>query len=388
VTGLGLVSAAGESVDSLREALDAGAPLVREVTAFETSEGWPTRCADAPDFDLARHVPSVRSYVDRTSALALAAAKAALEDAGVLDEGGRGGREAGLAYGTEWGCLDSMELFYAKLEKSPRFAPPLPFSHSYANSPASVLAIEFRLRGHHVVYSTGRTSGAWALLGGADAVALGRTALVACAASDSFSRAAFRHYLAAGKLLPDGVKDPRRDAEGRFILGEGGACLVLEEERAARARGADVKAALAGSGVAALLRQGYEGRRPFIAPKERRRVAAGGDRATALERAAGDALARAGVSPGDVKAIFGTSPDAAGAEVELSAAASALGMSAAEARAMTVATGLVLGETMAASAVLAAAAACAGRREGAALVLCAQGDDAGASAIALVLAPA
>jgi 3-oxoacyl-(acyl-carrier-protein) synthase len=266
-----------------------------------------------------------------------------------------------------------MELFYGKLQSGkPRFAPPLPFSHSYANSPASVVAIELKLRGDHRVYSTGRLSGAWAVLSGADTVALGAADAVACCASDSLTRSAFRHYLANGRLLPDEVADPASDELGRFLLGEGAACLVLEAGDVARGRGTAPKAKLLAVGSAA----------------EK-------DVAAALDGAARDALDRGGVQAGEVKLFIGTgtdgtNPAAAGAGSEIAAAARLVQEPEDVVKSGFLSTGLVLGETMGASGVLAAAAACVSAAEGPVLVLAAEGtgETGPAMALAVLVGPA
>ena len=365
VTGVGVISAGGEDAVALASALERGEPIASEITAFETEPGEPARAAEIADFDLARHVPSVRSYLDRTSALGLAAAKLALGHASLIDEESRGG-EVGLAFGTQWGCLDSMELFYAKLAGgNPRFAPPLPFSHSYANSPASVLAIELKLRGHHIVYSTGRASGAWALLAGGDAVELARADAVVCVAADSLSRAAFRHYHSRAELLPDDVASPAGDAEGRFFLGEGAGAVIIEDLSSAEARGAKALAKVLGSGVAS-----------------------GEDVVTAIEDAARAALLRAGLLPGDVARVYGTAAGRGAIESESAAVASSLEIPPERAREITVPAGRVLGETMAAGAPLAVAAACARGVDGPTLVVSADGTGTRPSAVALMIGPA
>lgn len=373
VSGVGVVSAAGKTPAALGHALRARQPLPGDITAFEPAEGEPARAVEIAEFDLSRHVPSVKSYIDRTSALALAAGKMALDDAGLTDadQTDADGRGVGLSYGTQWGCLDSMELFFGKLVSgNPRFAPPLPFSHSYANSPASVMAIELGLRGRHAVYSTGRLSGAWALLGAADAVALGAADVMACAASDSFTRSAFRHYHSNSRLLPDDVPDALSDGRGRFLLGEGAACLVLETEDAARGRGAQAKAALLGVGSAS-----------------------GRDSASALEAAARDALERAKAEPGGLESFIGTASSAAGARSELAAAARLAGRPEEEIEGAFLSVGLVLGETMGASGLLAAAAGCACVEDGPVIVLAAEGPgepDEGegrGAAVAILLGP-
>jgi len=375
VTGVGAVWSGGESAAELARAIREGprgtstAPC--ESTAAARAEGE-ARQEFGPGtrgirgFDLSRHVPSVKSYIDRTSALALAATHIALSDAGLLEPASRRGRELGLAYATQWGCLDSMELFYAKLRgANPRFAPPLPFSHSYANSPASIVSIEFGLRGHHIVFSTGRTSAAWALLGAADAVTRGRAEAIACAGSDSLSRAAFAHYQARGRL-PPGDRSGDGSGADRFLLSEGAGCLVIESGEFARERGASARAAVLGAGAAT-----------------------GGSTAAALAEASREALLRAGLLPGDVRAGVGTAAHRSGREAEAEALELALELPPEKARGLYSSAGTILGETMGASATLAAAAVCAGGAPMPALVLCAEleEDGAAASAVAILLGP-
>ncbi len=186
-------------------------------------------------FNLKDYIPTVTSYVDRCSALALAASKLALESAGRLERDSRGG-DWGLAYATAWGCLDSMELFFAKVAKKPKFAPPLVFSHSYANSPASLVCIEFGLSGTGATFSEGAT-GAITGLGWArdrlERTSGSEVKGVLIAASDSLSKALRRHHAASGTAL-----------------GEAGAAVTLELEDAAKQRGADVLARVLGWGSA------------------------------------------------------------------------------------------------------------------------------------------
>lgn len=360
VTGAGAVSAAGSSPEALLSAMREGRSLASPLTGFDP-EGSPcTRGSEAADFDLSDFVPSIKSYIDRTSALALGAGKLALEGAGLLSEDARAGVEIGLVYGTEWGCLDSMELFAEKLAKgNPRLAPPLPFSHSYANSPASILAIEFALRGHHLVFSTGRTSGAWALLGALDALEAGAADAVLAGGSDSLSRAAFNHYLAEGRLLPDEAENSR--SEERFAPGEGAAFLLLERGSVRERRGKALARAL---GAAA---------------------ATGATLEEAVRGAARGALGRARLRPGDVRSVVLTGPSRGAAAVERSTAIELFG-----GPVETLDLGAVLGETMGASGALGAVAAVLAAREGPAAVLSAQGvvNDAGSTAVVVLFGPA
>ncbi|MHC4915515.1 MAG: hypothetical protein ACYTGB_08485, partial [Planctomycetota bacterium] len=202
-----------------------GGPVELEALQGPGGEAPAARGYPVQGFSLKDHIPTVTSYVDRCSALGMAAAKLALEDAGRLEPESRG-REWGLVYATHWGCLDSMELFFAKVAKKPRFAPPLVFSHAYANSPSSIICIEFALSGVGATFSEGVTGAITALGWGRDR--LERTGgaenagFLICA-SDSLSGAVRRHL-----------------AEGGAAPGEAGAAVALELEEAAGARGADV----------------------------------------------------------------------------------------------------------------------------------------------------
>jgi 3-oxoacyl-(acyl-carrier-protein) synthase len=364
ITGAAAVSSAGSTPNELAAALDAGALLDCDITAFECAAGEPTKACELSEFDLSAYAPSVKSYIDRTSALALAACRVALEGAGLLEEEGRPAGELGLVYGTQWGCVDSMELFYAKLKGgNPRFAPPLPFSHSYANSPASVVAIELKLRGYHLVLSSGRTSGALALQAGLDAIALGRADRVVCVASDSLSRATFSLYHERGCLLPDDVRPPADD-ETRVVLAESGCAIVLEEAEAAVSRGATARARVLSAGTYA-----------------------DADAARAVEDAARAAMILGGTLPQGIAAATGAAPSPGAEAVELRGLAAAVECDEARARQMYTGLGRAFGESLSVGGLLAVAAACA---EGATLprlILSADDGAARPSAVALLITP-
>jgi 3-oxoacyl-(acyl-carrier-protein) synthase len=250
ITGTGAVAPRGPSqLEPLQLADGSEAP----VTGFPV-EG----------FNLKDHIPTVTSYVDRCSALGLAASKLALEAAGALERDSRSG-DWGLAFATAWGCLDSMELFFAKVAEKPKFAPPLVFSHCYANSPTSMICIEFGLPGTGATFSEGATGAITALGWARDRLLrTGGSELegVLVTASDSLSAALRRHFAASGRLA-----------------GEAGAAVTLEPEESARKRGAAPLAAVLGWGSAF-----------------------GGG---ALERATDAAITEAGLSPADLNGCHG-----------------------------------------------------------------------------------
>lgn len=208
-----------------------------EITAFETPEGAPAWGFEIPEFSVEKELPHIKTYMDRTSALALVAAKLALADAGLLEREKRPAGEIGCAHGTALGCLDAMTIFWNKVKTSnPKFAQPLPFTHGYANSPSSLLCIEYGLRGPAATFSGERLAGVEALLFAYDQIAAGAGEIILAGASESLSAAAYHHLLASGQLSRSGTWD-----DG-IVPGEGAAMVVLESAASAQRRGAKVLA--------------------------------------------------------------------------------------------------------------------------------------------------
>jgi hypothetical protein len=231
ITGVGL--AAPEPLSALGAAPPSPPP---EITAFEVPEGTPAWGFEVLDLGLERELPNIKTFVDRTSALALVAAKRALADAGLSWPPPSA---IGCAYGTMLGCLEAMSIFWNKVKATnPKFAPPLTFTHAYANSPSSLLCIEFGLRGSAATFSGEPLAGLEALAFAFDQLVLGGAEIILAGASDSLTPAAHRHLCATGRLSRSG-----RWEDG-LIPGEGGVMLVLENKESARKRGAKIYAVL------------------------------------------------------------------------------------------------------------------------------------------------
>ena len=142
---------------------------------------WTREQAFAPrreDFALTNYLTTPKTYLDRCSALALAGCAFALQDAELPQPEGA---TTGIALGTRTGCVDTMRNFWDVLsEKGARLAPPLLFSHSMLNAPASLCAIEWGLQGPHVTLCAGELSGLEAARAAWDALRLGRAQTMLC----------------------------------------------------------------------------------------------------------------------------------------------------------------------------------------------------------------
>jgi 3-oxoacyl-[acyl-carrier-protein] synthase II len=307
VTGLGVVSPLGDTPAALHEALVAGRSAAATPTLLSAEQAAGLAVAEVPSFDPARYLGDANFRpLDRTGQLAASAAALALADAGWTERAE--GAELALVVGTMYGSVRTIAEFDRRgLEAGPLYVRPFDFANSVINAAAGQTAIWHHLRGVNSTLSAGPASGVQALALGADLIASGRAAVVLAGGAEELSFESLVSFARAGLLAPPGEPPrPFGPWRGGFVLGEGAAFLVLEEESAARRRGARVLAELLGHGTA------FD---PGLGREER-------GAARALRRAIEAALASAQVDPSEVDVV---SAAASGSRVADAAEATALG---------------------------------------------------------------
>ena len=231
ITGVGAVTPLGVGARTLHERWSAG------VSGIEGGFGHAT------EFDPKEHlsVKEVRRS-DRYTQLALAAAKEALEDAGWDDGPPVDPDRAASVIGTGIGGIGTLEHQHIILrdEGADRISP-LSIPLLMANAASGVIAMKHNLRGQSFGTVSACAAGAHAIgmaerlirYGDADAVVTGGSE----AAITPLATAAFGRMEA---LSPTGISRPFDRRRDGFVMGEGAGILVLEEEEAARERGARI----------------------------------------------------------------------------------------------------------------------------------------------------
>ena len=276
VTGLGAVSPFGAGVKAYWTGVAAGVCAIRPLTLIET-EGFRCQVAAAvPEGLTGSHR---RSRADR---LALAAAREALDDAG-LTAADRA--HAALIVGAVGGGMLEAEAWHWS-----RRGRPMPHGSTLSavrsilpSSHAETLASRLRLGGPRETLVTACSSGAASLAVAADLIADGAVDVALAGGADALTRICFMGFNALKLLDPGACRPFDRERKGMSI-GEGAAFLVLEEAGRARARGVREYAELAG---AAMTTDAFH----VTAPQP------DGD---GMARAMRAALARGGVAPADV----------------------------------------------------------------------------------------
>jgi 3-oxoacyl-[acyl-carrier-protein] synthase II len=260
ITGMGCVTPIGIGRDAFWRALQLGTSGVRRIESFDVTDSPIKIAAEARDFDWEAQLnPRDRKHVPRTVPLALAAAREAMEDAGIqpndlsLDER----RQIGVQLGTGGGGLAFTEQAYEYWYVGPKHkASVYTIASSTHGSLSSELSMAFGLRGLSHIISTGCTSSTDAIAYAAEHIALGRQEMMIAGGVDAPLAPGI---LAAFNLMtvltnewndePQRASRPfSRDRSG-IVLGEGAWMYILEEYERARLRGANIYAEITGYGA-------------------------------------------------------------------------------------------------------------------------------------------
>jgi 3-oxoacyl-[acyl-carrier-protein] synthase II len=246
VTGLGVVTAHGDSPDAVFAALMRGESGLQSIFPDLPR---PTAAALVA-FDPLRWFTKLQlAGVDRVSQLAVAAAELAMTDAGALDDVEP--ERLGVYVGCGMGGAASLEAAYRGTRM-----PPLTVPAFMPNAAAAHVAMRLHARGPVLTYSVACASSAVAIAEAAKAVQAGDVDLAIAGGSEALivpgvvlawqamqTLASFEPGEAARSVRPFAV-----DRSG-FALGEGAAFLVLESAQRARRRGARAHATLDGWGI-------------------------------------------------------------------------------------------------------------------------------------------
>ncbi|MEU0858940.1 ketosynthase chain-length factor [Streptomyces griseofuscus] len=300
ITGLGVTAPTGLDVGAHWAAVLDGKSGIERITRFDPTP-YPVRHAGQVDgFSAAESVPSrVVSETDHWTHLALAAAKAALADAGAdataLPEYEMAVVTASSSGGTEFGQHE-MEALY---QHAPSWVGAYQSIAWFYAATTGQLSIRHKMRGPCGVLC-GEQAGGLDAIGQARRLTRRGARLVLTGGTDaSLCPYGLSAQLTTGRLST--VTDPARaylpfdrSAAG-YLPGEGGAILVLESEAGATERGARKR-----YGTVLGYAAGFD-------------PAPGSDRPPTLRRTMETALADAGLAPGDIDAVFA---DGAGTPTE------------------------------------------------------------------------
>ncbi|MFN7986447.1 MAG: beta-ketoacyl synthase N-terminal-like domain-containing protein [Thermoanaerobaculia bacterium] len=252
VTGLGLVTPLGSSLESTRSALEEGRSAIASATLFDASPFASPLAGEVKELDARAHfrLPKALKLCDRRTRFAVCAAAMALAHAGFPSGPCEG---LGVAIGTSGSDLGAEELSTALVRgEEPRRAAldtavfgeaalaglnPLWLLLHLPNMASAHVAIQVEARGPNTTVMTGWAAGLSAIVEGAAWITEGSAVAVLAGGADSAV-----HPFAFAALEQAGLFSPPLPGTSPLVPAEGAAVVLLEEREAALARGARILA--------------------------------------------------------------------------------------------------------------------------------------------------
>ncbi|MBY8157584.1 beta-ketoacyl-ACP synthase II [Vibrio fluvialis] len=256
VTGMGMLSPVGNTVESSWKALLAGQSGIVNIEHFDTTN-FSTRFAGlVKDFNCEEYMSKKDARkMDLFIQYGIAAGIQALDDSGLVITEENAPR-VGVAIGSGIGGLDLIETGHqALMEKGPRKVSPFFVPSTIVNMVAGNLSIMRGLRGPNIAISTACTTGLHNIGHAARMIAYGDAEAMVAGGSEKASTPLGMAGFGAAKALSTRNDEPTKASRpwdknrDGFVLGDGAGVMVLEEYEHAKARGAKIYAEIVGFGM-------------------------------------------------------------------------------------------------------------------------------------------
>ena len=257
ITGIGALTPVGNSAPETWRSLVEGKSGIAPITAFDASLFKTQFAGEVKDFDPTTIIDRKEARkMDRYAQFSVCVADEALRDSG-LDLEKEDRSRIGIIWGSGMGGLHSTEeeiMDFAKGDGVPRFNPFL-IPKAIPSIAAGQISIRFGLGGLSFSVSTACSSSSHALASAFDQIRLGHADVLLTGGGDAdvtiSGVGGFNslHALSTRNDSPATASRPFSKSRDGFVLGEGAACLILEEYEHAKARGAKIYAEMVGEGM-------------------------------------------------------------------------------------------------------------------------------------------
>ncbi|MDR1259132.1 MAG: beta-ketoacyl-ACP synthase II [Tannerellaceae bacterium] len=258
VTGLGAVTPLGNSLSATWEGLIRGKSGAKPITQFDASKFKTRFACEVKDFDPLQIIDRKEARkCDRYALLALSAAKDAITDAG-FDLEKENLDRIGVIFASGVGGIKTFEeeVNGYDEERGPRFNPFF-IPKMISDIAAGQISMTYGFRGPNFATVSACASSTNAISDAFNYIRLGKAdAIVTGGAEAAISAAGVGGFNAMNALStrnesPEAASRPFSASRDGFVLGEGSACLILEEMEHAISRGAVIYCEIAGSGLSA-----------------------------------------------------------------------------------------------------------------------------------------
>jgi 3-oxoacyl-[acyl-carrier-protein] synthase II len=286
ITGLGVVSAVGNSIPEFWKSLVEGKDGAKEITAFDTSPYRTKIAAEVSDLESEAHFSKKEMRrLSRSDQFGIVAFREAWKSSRLIRDLIDRGR-VGVILGAGSGGILSVEKYFRDYYREmKRPSPSLLLSYSLATT-TDLIAIEAGLKGPRSTTATVCSSSSVSLGVAYEMIQMDLADVMVSGGSDSLCEVSFSGFNSLKLVDPESCKPFDKRRQG-LIIGEGAGILILEELEHALKRNVPIHSEFLGYGICA---DAYH----LTSPEPN---------GEGVERVIRTALAHAGISPEEVDTI-------------------------------------------------------------------------------------
>ncbi len=258
ITGLGAITPLGNTAPETWEALKAGKSGAAPISLFDSSLHKTHFACEVKGFNINDHMDRKEARkLDRFAQFAMVAADESLRDS-QLDLETVDKTKVGVVIASGIGGLTTFEeevMGYDK-ERGPRFNPFF-IPKMISDIAAGHVSMKYGFHGPNYSTASACASSTNALIDAAMLIRLGKAKVIVAGGAEASICAAgvggfnMMNALSTRNDEPEAASRPFSASRDGFVMGEGAACLVVEELEHAIARGAHIYAELVGTGLSA-----------------------------------------------------------------------------------------------------------------------------------------
>ncbi len=257
MTGLGIISPVGNTIQEAWDAVLAGRSGIARITRFDPAPFASHIAGEVKDFDVDQYLSAKEARrMDVFIQYGMAAGIQAIRDSG-LEVTEENAERIGINIGSGIGGLPMIEDTHATYIETggPRKISPFFIPGTIINMISGNLSIMYGMKGPNLAVVTACTTGLHAIGISARTIQYGDADVMVCGGAESAVCPLAVGGFASAKALSTRNDDPAtasrpwdKDRDG-FVLGEGAGVMVLEEYEHAKRRGARIYAEVSGFGM-------------------------------------------------------------------------------------------------------------------------------------------
>lgn len=259
VTGIGAVSPVGNSAEETWENLLNGVSGAAPITQFDATRYKTQFACEVKNFDATKFIDRKEARkMDKFCHFAIAGADMAIADSGMDMEKINKDR-VGVVYGVGIGGLKTMQdelEFYSAHKDAPKFGPFF-IPKMIGDIAPGHISIKYGFHGPNYATTSACASSSNALADAFNLIRLGKADVMVTGGSEAvitdpgLGGFCSMHALSTRNDEPQKASRPFSASRDGFVMGEGSACLILEEYEHAKARGAKIYCEMVGAGMSA-----------------------------------------------------------------------------------------------------------------------------------------